>query len=161
MILPLTHWRRGHHVRAPAPMVMLLRQGCPSGTPPALVSTTGASPSSRNCRHTGLLQHGHTPIEEEGPHREGAGPPLLWSSPCDARQGAASAASRKELSRHLPRSVGKREPPAPDLLPGEEGEGAELSDPAEDIPRRDLAGIWRVRRGRRCSGARERGLASG
>jgi hypothetical protein len=92
MILPLTHWRRGHHVRSPAPMVLLLRQGCPSGTPPVLVSTTGASPSSRNRHDAGLLRRGHTPVEEEG------------------------AASGREMVRHCygqVRAMLGREPPLP------------------------------------------------
>jgi hypothetical protein len=56
----------------------------------------------------------------------------------------------------------ERGPHAPDLLPGEEGEGGELSVPDEDIPHRDLAGIWRVRRWAEVLGRTgERGLASG
>jgi hypothetical protein len=73
-----------------------------------LVSTTGASPSSRNRATQVSFAAAIRPSRKKGPHREGAGPPLLWSSPCDARQGAASVASGKELPRHLPRSVGKR-----------------------------------------------------
>jgi hypothetical protein len=56
----------------------------------------------------------------------------------------------------------ERGPPTPDLLPGEEGEGGQLSDLAEDIPRQDLAGIWRVRRWAEVLGRTgQRGLASG
>jgi hypothetical protein len=146
-------------MQAPAPMVLLLHQGCRSGAPPTFVCTTGASPSSRHRHHACLLRRGRTPAKKEGGT-------LGRSRPIAAMLKSVRCQAGSRLRR-----VGEEAAAPPCIDPRERGlllqiYSRERRERVERlrirIPRWDLAGIWRVRRWAEVLGRTgQRRLASG